>query len=233
MELVPRQPILAPTAKIVKKYRINLRPFISRCHRHVENCSRPTCVTGLMVSQSGACVNRWQSQCVCVCRMPSAYKPVWTRCCCWLTVWRKIIPRCFSGPEEHTSKRRWEEKINTRPANKQQRRDRKDERWMERLVLGRLWGEGSTKTTLKENHNAKTLESTMKTRADTKKRGNKSNRRQERLPDIFSSSLVRDVLYSAGWSLRWGPLEIIMAACCFRQPAIYKRPLLSLNVASK
>lgn len=38
------------------------------------------------------------------------------------------------------------------------------------------------------------------------------------LGDIFSSSLVRDVLYSAGWSLRWGPLEIIMTACCFRQP---------------
>ncbi len=66
-----------------------------------------------------------------------------------------------------------------------------------------------------------------------RKNRSKSNRRQERLGDIFSSSLVRDVLYSAGWSLRWGPLEIIMTACCFRQPhtfhwkTIYKLPLLS------
>lgn len=47
---------------------------------------------------------------------------------------------------------------------------------------------------------------------------NEANATQERLGDIFSSSLVRHVLSSAGWSLRWGPLEIIMTACCLRQP---------------
>lgn len=39
--------------------------------------------------------------------------------------------------------------------------------------------------------------------------------REESGGDIYSSSLVRDVVYSAGWSLRWRPLEIIMTVCCF------------------
>lgn len=39
--------------------------------------------------------------------------------------------------------------------------------------------------------------------------------RQDRLGDIFSTSLVKDVLYSASWSFRGGPLEIIITACCF------------------
>lgn len=43
----------------------------------------------------------------------------------------------------------------------------------------------------------------------------KDRERQDRLGDIFSTSLVKDVLYSAGWSLRWGPLEIIITACRF------------------
>lgn len=82
----------------------------------------------------------------------------------------------------------------------------------------------------KHKKNQKDTKSTvMIENADWKKRKRMNKRTKETteaeatedrrdLGDIFSSSLVRDVLYSAGWSLRWGPLEIIMTACCFRQP---------------
>ena len=68
-------------------------------------------------------------------------------------------------------------------------------------ILRRQLDNANPKHTKKYNDSQKHRMKAKK-KKHQRRRMNRSNRRQERLGDIFSSSLVRDVLYSAGWSLR-------------------------------
>lgn len=184
------------------------------------------------------CLNHWQIQHVC--RMLGALCVSWWTCLNRM----RLLTNGVTKNQPTRIQWAWKTHIKVERGKRQDRWRKMGDRSLEfktiKKTLTCLWWDFKETTWRCKNKKKKEqrwFENRMKAKKKLKKESewknrSRSNRRQERLGDIFSSSLVRDVLYSAGWSLRWGPLEIIMTACCFRQPhtfhwkTIYKLPLL-------